>query len=218
VSGLLQIKDPQKPSPSPQAIGIDLGTTHSLVAVVAQGQPACLVADEDGALVLPSVVHYGANGSVVVGKYAKQLASQFPEDTLSSVKRFMGKSRSDVDSMQLASYRLAPAEGPLAFQVSGGPPVTPLEVSAEILRTLKQRALTALTSKTSQAVISVPAYFDNAQRQATQDAGKLAGLEVLRLINEPTAAALAYGLQSQKQGCFSVFDLGDCEGDACGFV
>jgi molecular chaperone HscA len=191
-----------------QAIGIDLGTTHSLVAAFSRGKPSCLVADEGDSLVLPSVVHYSANGSVVVGKYAKQLALQFPEDTLSSVKRFMGKSRSDVDSKRLATYRLAPGEGPLAFQVSGGPAVTPLEVSAEILRTLKQRAQAALSSKITQAVITVPAYFDNAQRQATQDAGRLSGLEVLRLINEPTAAALAYGLQSKRQGCFAVFDLG----------
>ncbi|MCL2179259.1 MAG: Fe-S protein assembly chaperone HscA [Proteobacteria bacterium] len=208
MSELLQIREPKKPSPPTQAVGIDLGTTHSLVATVAQGQPTCLVADEEDALLLPSVVHYSANGSVVVGKYAKQLASQFPEDTLSSVKRFMGKNRSDVDAMQLKTYRLAPGEGPLAFQVSGGPAVSPVEVSAEILRILKQRACAALSSKITQAVITVPAYFDNAQRQATQDAGKLAGLEVLRLLNEPTAAALAYGLQSKKQGCFVVFDLG----------
>ena len=206
MSGLLQISEPQKPSAP--AIGIDLGTTHSLVAAFIQGRPTCLVADEEEALVLPSVVHYSANGSVVVGKYAKQLALQFPEDTLSSVKRFMGKNRSDVDSKRLATYRLAPGEGPLAFQVSGGPAVTPLEVSAEILRALKQRAQAALSAKITQAVVTVPAYFDNAQRQATQDAGRLAGLEVLRLLNEPTAAALAYGLQSKKQGCFAVFDLG----------
>ena len=206
MSGLLQIADPKKPPV--QAIGIDLGTTHSLVAAFLQGRPTCLVADEEEALVLPSVVHYSANGSVVVGKYAKQLASQFPEDTLSSVKRFMGKSRSDVDSRRLATYRLAPGEGPLAFQVSGGPAVTPVEVSAEILRALKQRAQAALSSKITKAVVTVPAYFDNAQRQATQDAGRLAGLEVLRLLNEPTAAALAYGLQSKQQGCFAVFDLG----------
>jgi len=206
VSGLLQISEPQKPPV--QAIGIDLGTTHSLVAAVSRGRPSCLVADEGEALVLPSVVHYSANGSVVVGKYAKQLASQFPEDTLSSVKRFMGKSRSDVDAGRLSTYRLAPGEGPLAFQVAGGPAVTPLEVSAEILRTLKQRAQAALASKVVKAVVTVPAYFDNAQRQATQDAGRLAGLEVLRLLNEPTAAALAYGLQSKQQGCFAVFDLG----------
>ncbi|MCL2013248.1 MAG: Fe-S protein assembly chaperone HscA [Cystobacterineae bacterium] len=208
MSGLLQIRDPQKPLPPAPAIGVDLGTTHSLVAVVTQGKPSCLVVDEDNSQVLPSVVHYSANGSVVVGKYAKQLAFQFPEDTLASVKRFMGKSRSEFEAKRLASYRLAPGEGPLAFQVSGGPAVTPLEVSAEILRALKQRAHAALSSKITQAVISVPAYFDNAQRQATQDAGRLAGLEVLRLINEPTAAALAYGLQSKKQGCFAVFDLG----------
>ena len=206
MSGLLQIADPKKPPA--QAVGIDLGTTHSLVAAFLRGKPTCLVADEEEALLLPSVVHYSANGSVVVGKYAKQLAAQFPEDTLSSVKRFMGKSQSDVDSKQLSTYCLAPGEGPVAFQVSGGPAVTPLEVSAEILRALKQRAQVALSAKVSKAVITVPAYFDNAQRQATQDAGRLAGLEVLRLLNEPTAAALAYGLQSRKQGCFAVFDLG----------
>jgi molecular chaperone HscA len=204
-NGYLQIHDPLKPKG--HAVGIDLGTTNSLVAAVIQGKPQCLPADEDHRL-LPSVVHYGKDGGVVVGRRAQALASEFPTDTIQSVKRFMGKSPDDAETKKLGSYRFAPGKNVVRFEVSGGNPVTPIEVSGEILRALKRRAESYFAGKVEQAVITVPAYFDDAQRQATKDAGRLAGLEVLRLLNEPTAAALAYGLDKGSQGTFAVYDLG----------
>ncbi len=196
-----------------RAVGIDLGTTNSLVAVVADGVPTCL-ADDVGATLVPSVVHYAADGSVVVGGRAKdELAPQQPQDTIASVKRFMGRGSGDADATRaLTTYRFVPADpgaGVVRFAVAGGArAVTPMEVSAEILRVLKARAEAALEGPLDGAVITVPAYFDEGQRQATRDAGRLAGLEVLRLLNEPTAAALAYGLDKQAEGTFAVFDLG----------
>jgi molecular chaperone HscA len=196
-----------------RAIGIDLGTTNSLVAVVVAGQPQSLP-DEGGGLLVPSVVHYGRGGEVVVGTRAKdELAPRFPEDTVASAKRFMGRGRQDSDATRkLTTHKLAPArpgDNVVRFSVAQGErAVTPIEVSAEILRVLKQRAEAALGGPTEGAVITVPAYFDDGQRQATRDAGRLAGLEVLRLVNEPTAAALAYGLDKQVEGTFAVFDLG----------
>ncbi|HEY0707165.1 MAG TPA: Fe-S protein assembly chaperone HscA, partial [Polyangia bacterium] len=196
-----------------RAIGIDLGTTNSLVAVVVAGQPQCLT-DEDGSTLVPSVVHYGRTGEVVVGARAKdELAPQFPEDTVASAKRFMGRGREDSDATRkLSAHKFAaarPGDNLVRFSVGQGTrAVTPIEVSAEILRVLKQRAEAALGGPTEGAVITVPAYFDDGQRQATRDAGRLAGLEVLRLVNEPTAAALAYGLDKQVEGTFAVFDLG----------
>jgi len=154
------------------------------------------------------VVHYGADGSVVVGARARALAASEPTSTIASVKRFMGKGPEDAETRTLGAYRFVKGGAIVRFEVKGGPPVTPIEVSAEILRTLKRRAEAALTGKVEQAVITVPAYFDDAQRQATRDAGRLAGLEVLRLLNEPTAAALAYGLDKGSQGTFAVYDLG----------
>jgi molecular chaperone HscA len=205
--GLLQIHDPLKPRG--QAVGIDLGTTNSLVATVQHGKPSCFVVDEEGSLLLPSVVHYAQDGSVIVGARARALAAESPTSTIASVKRFMGKGPEDAETRALGAYRFARGSGAVVrFEVQGGPPVTPIEVSAEILRTLKRRAEAALTTKVEQAVITVPAYFDDAQRQATRDAGRLAGLEVLRLLNEPTAAALAYGLDKGSQGTFAVYDLG----------
>ncbi len=204
--GYLQIHDPLKPKG--RAVGIDLGTTHSLVAAVVNGKPVCLPADEGGALLLPSVVHYGKDGGVVVGARAKVLAGEFPTDTLASVKRFMGKSPEDAETKKLGSYRFVPGGKVVRFEVAGGQPVTPIEASGEILRSLKRRAEEHFVGKVEQAVITVPAYFDDAQRQATKDAGRLAGLEVLRLLNEPTAAALAYGLDKGSQGTFAVYDLG----------
>jgi molecular chaperone HscA len=205
--GLLQIHDPLKPRG--QAVGIDLGTTNSLVATVQHGKPTCFVVDEEGSLLLPSVVHYAPDGSVIVGARARALAAESPTSTIASVKRFMGKGPEDAETRALGSYRFARGSGAVVrFEVRGGPPVTPIEVSAEILRSLKRRAEAALTTKIEQAVITVPAYFDDAQRQATRDAGRLAGLEVLRLLNEPTAAALAYGLDKGSQGTFAVYDLG----------
>jgi molecular chaperone HscA len=196
-----------------RAVGIDLGTTNSLVAIVDGGRPVCLTDDDGGALV-PSVVHYAADGSVVVGVEARdRLAPQFPRDTIASVKRFMGRGPRDAEATRkLTPYLFAPAgpdEGVVRFSVNGGArAVTPLEVSAEILKTLRARAEAALDGPLAGAVITVPAYFDDGQRQATRDAGRLAGIEVLRLINEPTAAALAYGLDKQAEGTFAVFDLG----------
>ena len=190
-----------------------MGTTNSLVAIVDGGRPVCLTDDDGGALV-PSVVHYAADGSVVVGTEARDwLAPQFPRDTIASVKRFMGRGPRDAEATrQLTPYLFAPArpdEGVVRFSVNGGArAVTPLEVSAEILKALRARAEAALGGPLAGAVITVPAYFDDGQRQATRDAGRLAGIEVLRLINEPTAAALAYGLDKQAEGTFAVFDLG----------
>jgi molecular chaperone HscA len=206
VKGFLQIHDPLKPKG--HAVGIDLGTTNSLVAAVVSGTPGCLAADEGDARLLPSVVHYAQTGGVVVGARAVELLPQFPTDTIKSVKRFMGKSLGDVETKKLGAYRFVEGAGAVRFQVAGGQPVTPIEVSGEILRALKRRAEAHFAGKVEQAVITVPAYFDDAQRQATRDAGRLAGLEVLRLLNEPTAAALAYGLDKGVQGTYAVYDLG----------
>ena len=206
MKGYLQIHDPLKPKGS--VVGIDLGTTNSLVAAVIDGKAVCLPADEGDGLLLPSVVHYASNGSVVVGKYAAQLLPHFPTDTIKSVKRFMGKSLGDLETRKLGAYQFVTGQGVVRFQVKGGQPVTPIEVSGEILRQLKRKAESYFAGKVEQAVITVPAYFDDAQRQATRDAGRLAGLEVLRLLNEPTAAALAYGLDKGVQGLYAVYDLG----------
>ncbi|HZX96126.1 MAG TPA: Hsp70 family protein, partial [Myxococcales bacterium] len=194
------------------AVGIDLGTTNSLLAIVlGDGKPRALAVDE-GSTLLPSVVHYGEGGgpgSVVVGRAARRVAAEFPHDTIVSVKRFMGRSSADPETRRLSPYRFAPGEsGVVRFVVDGGRVVNPVEVSAEILRALRVRAEDRLGIKVNQAVITVPAYFDDAQRQATKEAGRLAGLEVLRLLNEPTAAALAYGLDKRSQGKFAVYDLG----------
>ncbi|MCY1031310.1 Fe-S protein assembly chaperone HscA [Corallococcus sp. BB11-1] len=205
-NGFMQIHDPLKPKG--HAVGIDLGTTHSLVASVAQGKPRCVPVDDGDSLLLPSVVHYGKDGGVVVGARARALAAGAPTDTIASVKRFMGRGPDDAETRKLGAYRFVPGSQVVRFDVAGGQPVTPIEVSGEILRALKRRAEAHFSGKVEQAVITVPAYFDDAQRQATRDAGKLAGLEVLRLLNEPTAAALAYGLDKGSQGSFAVYDLG----------
>jgi molecular chaperone HscA len=194
-----------------RAVGIDLGTTNSLVAVVQAGQPVCLRGG--GSALLPSVVHYAADGSVIVGQRARELAFGAPRDTIASVKRFMGRGPDDAEATRvLTPYRFATGvagEPVVRFSVAGGArAVTPMEVSAEILRVLKARAEAELGGELDGVVITVPAYFDDGQRQATRDAGRLAGLEVMRLLNEPTAAALAYGLDKQAEGTFAVFDLG----------
>jgi molecular chaperone HscA len=203
---LLEIFDPKAP---PRAIGIDLGTTHSLVAYVRDGQPL-VIADCDGERLLPSVVHYDEHGQPLVGRGAKALAVEHPRETLVSVKRFMGRGADDAETRVRSPYAFAPreADGPntVRFAVRGKT-VTPVEASAEILRTLKRLAEDEIRT-VGGAVITVPAYFDDAQRQATKDAGRLAGLEVLRLLNEPTAAALAYGLDKKVNGTFAVYDLG----------
>lgn len=202
---LLHIEDPLA---APRPIGIDLGTTHSLVAYVPSIGGPTAVMDCDNEVLVPSVVHYRPDASVVVGRAARALAQQFPSDTLSSVKRYMGRGADDPETRRLGPYRFATDEGPVVrFAVAGDRVVTPVEASAEILRELKRLAESELGS-VGGAVITVPAYFDDAQRQATKDAARLAGLEVLRLLNEPTAAALAYGLQRASQGQFAVYDLG----------
>jgi molecular chaperone HscA len=206
------------PPGTTRAVGIDLGTTNSLVAVVQPadaetGRPAAPVClpDAEGGTLVPSVVHYAQDGSVVVGQQARALAPRFPQDTIASAKRFVGRGPRDAEATRkLTPYRFAPArdgEPVVRFAVAGRA-VTSIEVSAEILRALRARAEQALDGPVEGAVITVPAYFDDAQRQATRDAGRLAGLEVLRLLNEPTAAALAYGLDKQAEGTFAVFDLG----------
>ncbi|HJZ87953.1 MAG TPA: Fe-S protein assembly chaperone HscA [Polyangia bacterium] len=212
---LLQIGEPgqsvAKSACQGRVVGIDLGTTNSLVAAVEGGRPHCL-ADPAGRTLLPSVVHYADDGSIIVGREAQRLAARFPKDTISSVKRFMGRGADDAEARRtMTPFELAsqPGDPVVRFRVAGGQrEVTPIEVSAEILRVLGERARQALGGQLEGAVITVPAYFDDAQRQATKDAGRLAGLEVLRLLNEPTAAALAYGLDKQSQGTFAVFDLG----------
>ena len=202
---LLQISDPQARA---QPVGIDLGTTNSLVAyVTATGEPVAVRDCDDDPLV-PSVVHYAADGRVLVGKDALALAEGFAQDTILSVKRFMGRGADDAETRRLGPYRFATDTGPVVrFSVQPAREVTPVEVSAQILAFLREQAEDAL-GRVGGVVITVPAYFDDAQRQATKDAGRLAGLEVLRLLNEPTAAALAYGLQEKRNGTFAVYDLG----------
>ncbi|MDP8999832.1 MAG: Fe-S protein assembly chaperone HscA [Myxococcota bacterium] len=204
---LFEIFDPKAP---PRPIGIDLGTTNSLVAYVKSERPIA-VADCDHAVLIPSVVAYLPDGEVVVGRRALQLAGEYPRDTIVSAKRFMGRGADDPETRRLGPYAFVDPEpgqsNTVRFRVAGGRIVTPVEVSAEILRALKAQAKGELRSIGS-AVITVPAYFDDAQRQATKDAARLAGLDVLRLLNEPTAAALAYGLEKKQNGTFAVYDLG----------
>jgi molecular chaperone HscA len=208
---LLQIAEPgQSPVPHQvkRAVGIDLGTTNSLVASVRGGR-AEVMADAEGVAMLPSVVNYSGEQGAVVGLVAQTLASDHPADTLVSVKRFMGRGRSDVRSdAERSHYVLAEGEeGMVSFVTSQGE-VSPVQASAEILAVLEGRARDTLGGEIEGAVITVPAYFDDAQRQATKDAATLAGLPVLRLLNEPTAAAVAYGLDSGEEGVIAVYDLG----------
>ena len=200
---LLDIFDPKAP---PQAIGIDLGTTNSIVAHVRDGRAVPLTTC-DGTALLPSVVYYGAEGSVLVGRNAVAYATREPERTIASVKRFMGRAAGDIETTRLGAYKFVAGEASVVRFDLGKLTPSAVEVSAEILKSLKQSAVDQLTH-VGGAVITVPAYFDDAQRQATRDAGRLAGLEVLRLLNEPTAAALAYGLDKQENGLFAVYDLG----------
>src|SRR5512137_362848 len=192
-----------------RAIGIDLGTTNSLVAHVdARNRPRVIPADGDR-LLLPSAVHYAAGGAVEVGAAARRRAPERPVDTVLSVKRFMGRGPGDIRAEDRGISRFDESGAVVRLVVADGTrAVTPVEVSAEVLRVLKRRAAEALGGPPAGCVITVPAYFDDAQRQATRDAGRLAGLDVLRLLNEPTAAALAYGLDKQVQGTFAVYDLG----------
>jgi molecular chaperone HscA len=204
---LFEIFDPKA---QPRPIGIDLGTTNSLVAYVANERPVA-IADCDLAVLVPSVVAYLSNGDVVVGRRAMELAAEHPRDTIASVKRFMGRGADDPETRRLGPYEFVSPEpgepNSVRFRVGDDRVVTPVEVSAEILRVLKAQAEDKLRS-VGGAVITVPAYFDDAQRQATKDAARLADLEVLRLLNEPTAAALAYGVEKKQNGVFAVYDLG----------
>jgi molecular chaperone HscA len=204
---LFEIFDPKAPA---RPIGIDLGTTNSLVACVSNERPVP-IADCDLEVLVPSVVAYLPNGDVAVGRRAQRLASEHPRDTIVSVKRFMGRGADDPETRRLGPYEFAPSEAgqpnTVRFRVAADRVVTPVEVSAEILRVLKGQAEDELRH-VGGAVITVPAYFDDAQRQATKDAARLAGLQVLRLMNEPTAAALAYGLEKKQNGMFAVYDLG----------
>ncbi|MBN8743020.1 MAG: Fe-S protein assembly chaperone HscA [Thiomonas arsenitoxydans] len=206
---LLQISEPgQSPDPHQhrRAVGIDLGTTHSLVAAVLSGTPQCLP-DALGEVLLPSVVHYHADGRAEVGLRAREEQALDPANTLVSVKRYMGRSPSDLPPTALAHYRINHDARMVRFQTAAGE-MTPVQVSADILRVLRWRAEDTLGGELVGAVITVPAYFDDAQRQATKDAAQLAGLHVLRLINEPTAAALAYGLDHGAEGLYVIYDLG----------
>jgi molecular chaperone HscA len=208
---LLRIAEPGQ-SPVPHqirlAVGIDLGTTNSLVASVRGGAPVVLP-DEQGATMLPSVVNYSTAGSAIVGRAAMAMAAEHPGDTLVSVKRFMGRGRADAaGDAERARYRLAEGDtGMVRFVTSAGE-ISPVEASAAILTALRKRAVDTLGDELDGAVITVPAYFDEAQRQATKDAAALAGLKVLRLLNEPTAAAVAYGLDAAERGVIAVYDLG----------
>lgn len=207
---LLQIAEPGQAAAPHQrrlAIGIDLGTTNSLVASVRSGQAQTLP-DEQGRALLPSVVHYDQD-KVTVGYTAQALADKDPSNTIVSVKRFMGQALCDVTAKwQHLPYQFAPQENQQVAIMAGGQARNPIGVSADILRTLKNRAEASLGDELTGAVVTVPAYFDDAQRQGTKDAAQLAGLNVLRLLNEPTAAAIAYGLDTGQEGVIAVYDLG----------
>ncbi|MGQ3050589.1 MAG: Fe-S protein assembly chaperone HscA [Roseateles sp.] len=206
---LLQISEPGA-SPDPHqrriAVGIDLGTTHSLVAAVRHGVAECLP-DEHGRVILPSAVRYLPEGRRQIGADALAAQAEDPENTIVSVKRFMGRSLADVANRERLSYQFEDRPGMLAIATRDGVK-SPVEVSAEILATLRFRAEDSFADDLFGAVITVPAYFDDAQRQATKDAAELAGIKVLRLINEPTAAAIAYGLDNASEGLYAVYDLG----------
>ncbi|MBI6853544.1 Fe-S protein assembly chaperone HscA [Pseudomonas lijiangensis] len=207
---LLQIAEPgQSPKPHQRrlAVGIDLGTTNSLVAALRSGLSEPL-ADVDGQIILPSAVRYHAD-RVEVGLSAKAAASVDPFNTVLSVKRLMGRGLSDVKQLgEQLPYRFVEGESHMPFIDTVQGPKSPVEVSADILKVLRQRAEATLGGDLVGAVITVPAYFDDAQRQATKDAARLAGLNVLRLLNEPTAAAVAYGLDQKAEGVVAIYDLG----------
>nr|WP_315427468.1 Fe-S protein assembly chaperone HscA [uncultured Albidiferax sp.] len=206
---LLQISEPgQSPDPHQRrhAVGIDLGTTHSLVATVRSGEAVCLP-DEQGRVILPSVVRYLTGDKRQIGFDALVAQASDPENTIASVKRFMGRGLADIAQREKLPYVFIDKPGMVGLQTVHGEK-SPVEVSAEILATLRFRAEDSFNDDVYGAVITVPAYFDEAQRQATKDAAQLAGLNVLRLINEPTAAAIAYGLDNASEGIYAVYDLG----------
>ena len=207
---LLQISEPglsAAPHQRRLAVGIDLGTTNSLVATVRSGQAETL-ADEQGRHLLPSVVHYQQQGHAV-GYDARANAARDPANTISSVKRMMGRSLADIQTRYPhLPYQLQASENGLPMIATAAGLLNPIRVSADILKALAERATATLGGDLDGVVITVPAYFDDAQRQGTKDAARLAGLHVLRLLNEPTAAAIAYGLDSGQEGVIAVYDLG----------
>ncbi len=206
---LLQISEPgQSPDPHQRriAVGIDLGTTHSLVAAVRHGVAECLP-DAQGRAILPSVVRYLEGGRRQIGFEAREAQAEDAVHTVASVKRLMGRRLADVPGHEKLPYAFVDRPGMVAIATRDGEK-TPVEVSAEILAALRQRAEDTFDDELHGAVITVPAYFDDAQRQATKDAAQLAGLNVLRLLNEPTAAAVAYGLEKGSEGLYAVYDLG----------
>ncbi len=206
---LLQISEPGD-SPAPHqrklAVGIDLGTTHSLAATVRSGVSE-VIADGDARALLPSIVRYFPDGRVEVGYGARAAQADDPANTIVSVKRFMGRGVADVAKYGALPYHFSDAPGMVAIETAAGTR-SPVQVSAEILKVLRERSERALGGELFGAVVTVPAYFDESQRQATKDAARLAGLNVLRLLNEPTAAAIAYGLDHASEGTFAIFDLG----------
>src|ERR1700730_6963633 len=191
-----------------RVIGIDLGTTNSLAAYMDLTGPR-IIPGADGDKLVPSVVSINPNGEIVVGNAARELRLTQPERTVYSVKRLMGRGLEDIqEELKLFPFRMAPgSESVLKLQL-GDRTYTPPEISAFVLRQLKQNAEAYFGESVSKAVITVPAYFNDAQRQATKDAGRIAGLEVLRLVNAPTAASLAYGLDKRENGIVAVYDLG----------
>ncbi len=194
----------------PRIVGIDLGTTNSLVAFMNGEKPEIITDPGSGAPLLPSAISRLEEGSFIVGDVARQRARLHPKSSVLSVKRFMGLGKEHIDADDRAQYRFAEGEGPLRIVLDDDSEtaLTPPEISSLILRELRRRAEQVLGEEVPRAVITVPAYFNDSQRQATRDAGRLAGLEVLRLVNEPTAAALAYGLDKQEEAVVAVFDLG----------
>ncbi len=189
-------------------IGIDLGTTNSVVAVMEGGQPV-VIPNQEGGRTTPSVVGFAKSGERLVGQVAKRQAVTNPENTVYSIKRFMGRRFDEVsEEMKLVPYKVVAGDTNDARVEISGKKYSPPEISAMILGKLKEAAEAYLGEKVTKAVITVPAYFNDAQRQATKDAGKIAGLEVMRIINEPTAAALAYGLDRKKNETIAVYDFG----------
>src|SRR5262245_10117102 len=192
-----------------KVIGIDLGTTNSVVAVM-EGESATVLTNAEGARTTPSVVAFAPSGERLVGQVAKRQAVTNPENTIFSIKRFMGRRHDEVkDETHMVPYKVVAApNGDVRIALAGGKELSPPEISAMVLQKMKDAAEQHLGQPVTKAVITVPAYFNDAQRQATKDAGKIAGLEVLRIVNEPTAAALAYGLDKKKDETIAVYDFG----------
>jgi len=191
-----------------KVIGIDLGTTNSVVAVMEGSEPK-VITNEEGSRLTPSVVAFGKDNEVLVGQVARRQAITNPENTIFSIKRFMGRHADEVaNETKRVPYKVQRGSNDMAYVDVRGRHYAPPEISAHVLMKLKRAAETYLGEEVKQAVITVPAYFNDAQRQATKDAGRIAGLDVLRIVNEPTAAALAYGLDKKKDEVIAVYDFG----------